>query len=157
MRRALDLAQKGLGSVSPNPMVGCVIVHGDNIIGEGWHETYGGPHAEVNAFHSVTDEELIKNATVYVSLEPCSFHGKTPACTDLLLRKHPKRYFYGKISVLVVCGMDATNNKRQTTYSFSVKIVRYYCFEVKRFCPIYYHMYCVVFVLYCCFLHSLPV
>ncbi len=85
MQRALELAQLGLSSVSPNPMVGCVIVHNDQIIGEGWHQKYGEPHAEVNAINSVRDKSLLSNSTLYVNLEPCAHHGKTPPCADLLV------------------------------------------------------------------------
>jgi len=87
MQRALDLAERGKGAVRPNPMVGCVIVHEGNIIGEGYHEQYGGPHAEVNAIASVTDPNLLTDATAYVSLEPCSHWGKTPPCANLLVEK----------------------------------------------------------------------
>jgi diaminohydroxyphosphoribosylaminopyrimidine deaminase/5-amino-6-(5-phosphoribosylamino)uracil reductase len=87
MQRCLDLALRGAGKVAPNPMVGCVIVCNNIIIGEGWHEQYGGPHAEVNAIRSVNDPSLLKEATLYVSLEPCSHHGKTPPCVDLIIEK----------------------------------------------------------------------
>lgn len=90
MQRALDLAQKGLGFVSPNPMVGCVIVHDNKTVGEGWHKNYGGKHAEVNAIDSLENKEIITESTVYVTLEPCSFYGKTPACTDLLIKHNPQ-------------------------------------------------------------------
>jgi diaminohydroxyphosphoribosylaminopyrimidine deaminase/5-amino-6-(5-phosphoribosylamino)uracil reductase len=86
MQRAHELAYKGLGAVSPNPLVGCVIVKDDMIIGEGWHRIYGGPHAEVNAIASVADQDKLKGSTVLVNLEPCSHHGKTPPCADLLIR-----------------------------------------------------------------------
>lgn len=91
MRHAFELALRGQGYVSPNPMVGCVIVHAGVIIGEGWHQQYGEAHAEVNAVRSVADKSLLKEATVYVSLEPCNHHGKTPPCTDLLLEHGVKR------------------------------------------------------------------
>ncbi len=91
MLRALELAELGRGKVSPNPMVGCVIVHEGRIIGEGFHQQYGGPHAEPNAIHSVQDQELLRDATVYVSLEPCAHHGKTPPCADLLVAKQVKK------------------------------------------------------------------
>ncbi len=87
MQRALDLAERGKGTVRPNPLVGCVLVHEGNIIGEGYHEQYGGPHAEVNAIASVTDPKLLTDATAYVSLEPCSHWGKTPPCANLLVEK----------------------------------------------------------------------
>ena len=91
MRRALQLAMNGLGHVSPNPVVGCVVVLDGKIIGEGYHQKYGGPHAEVNAINSVADKPKIKEATVYVTLEPCSHHGKTPPCADLLIAHQVKR------------------------------------------------------------------
>ncbi len=91
MHRALLLAEMGNGNVSPNPMVGCVIVCDNKIIGEGYHKSYGGPHAEVNAIHQVTEQDLLRNSTVYVTLEPCSHQGKTPPCSDLLIAKKVKR------------------------------------------------------------------
>ena len=91
MERALMLAEKGRGKVSPNPMVGCVIVHEDKIIGEGWHQKFGEAHAEVNAVRSVIDESLLSKSTVYVTLEPCSHFGKTPPCADLLIEKRIAR------------------------------------------------------------------
>ncbi|MDB5271807.1 MAG: ribD [Chitinophagaceae bacterium] len=84
MKRAMDLALLGEGLVSPNPMVGCVIVKDGKIIGEGWHKKYGDAHAEVNAINSVTDKSLLNGADLYVNLEPCSHHGKTPPCADLI-------------------------------------------------------------------------
>ncbi|MDE6400059.1 MAG: bifunctional diaminohydroxyphosphoribosylaminopyrimidine deaminase/5-amino-6-(5-phosphoribosylamino)uracil reductase RibD, partial [Muribaculaceae bacterium] len=87
MRRALQLAHGGEGRVAPNPMVGAVVVARGRIIGEGFHRTFGGPHAEVNAIASVneTDRPLLKEATIYVTLEPCSHYGKTPPCARLII------------------------------------------------------------------------
>lgn len=87
MRRALQLARGGEGRTAPNPMVGAVVVAGDRIIGEGYHRTFGGPHAEVNAIASVSesDRPLLKEATIYVTLEPCSHYGKTPPCSKLII------------------------------------------------------------------------
>lgn len=98
MLRALQLAEIGRGSVSPNPMVGCVIVHNDVIIGEGWHKKYGDWHAEVNAVKSVKDKTLLVEATAYVTLEPCSHFGKTPPCADLLVKHQLKK--------VVICNYD---------------------------------------------------
>lgn len=86
MRRAMELAERGRGSVSPNPLVGCVIVCDGRIVGEGWHQRFGGPHAEVNAVQSVNDQQLLSRCTVYVTLEPCAHFGKTPPCADMLVR-----------------------------------------------------------------------
>lgn len=98
MHRALTLAANGEGSVSPNPMVGAVIVGPDgNIIGEGWHRKYGEAHAEVNACNSVPAElyDLFPESTIFVTLEPCSHYGKTPPCSDLLISKRFKRVIIG--------------------------------------------------------------
>lgn len=97
MRRALQLAALGNGSVSPNPMVGAVIVADGKIIGEGFHRRYGGPHAEVNAVNSVVDCDLplLENSTLYVTLEPCSHYGKTPPCSRLIIEKHIPRVVVG--------------------------------------------------------------
>ena len=98
MQRALDLAIMGSGFVAPNPLVGCVIVKNDSIIGEGFHQKYGEAHAEVNAVNSLVNPLDIIGATVYVNLEPCSHHGKTPPCADLLIKSRVKR--------VVICNID---------------------------------------------------
>ncbi|MDR7371123.1 bifunctional diaminohydroxyphosphoribosylaminopyrimidine deaminase/5-amino-6-(5-phosphoribosylamino)uracil reductase RibD [Flavobacterium aquidurense] len=85
IKRCIELAQNGFGTTYPNPMVGSVIVYNGQIIGEGWHKKAGEPHAEVNAIRSVKDKSLLKKATIYVSLEPCSHFGKTPPCCDLII------------------------------------------------------------------------
>lgn len=93
MLRCLQLAKLGAGNVAPNPMVGSVLVYKNRIIGEGWHKEYGKAHAEVNCINSVKTEDrnLIEHATLYVSLEPCAHYGKTPPCSDLIIRnKIPK-------------------------------------------------------------------
>ncbi|MFD2098367.1 bifunctional diaminohydroxyphosphoribosylaminopyrimidine deaminase/5-amino-6-(5-phosphoribosylamino)uracil reductase RibD [Flagellimonas iocasae] len=84
--RSIELGKKGLGTTAPNPMVGCVIVHHEKIIGEGFTSPYGGPHAEVNAINSVENKSLLPEATLYVTLEPCSHYGKTPPCADLIIK-----------------------------------------------------------------------
>ena len=96
MKRCLELAAKGLGKVAPNPMVGCVIVCDNKIIAEGFHEFYGEPHAEPNAIKQV-DDELLKKCSLYVSLEPCSHHGKTPPCADLIISKGIKKVCVGNL------------------------------------------------------------
>ena len=97
MRRCLQLARNGMMGARPNPMVGCVIVAGGRIIGEGYHIRCGEGHAEVNAFASVRqeDEPLLETATVYVSLEPCAHYGKTPPCCDLIISKGVRRVVVG--------------------------------------------------------------
>ena len=87
MRRALELAQKGHLTTWPNPMVGCVVVADNQILGEGWHRRFGEGHAEVNALSNIGHDTDLSNATAYVTLEPCSHHGKTPPCADLLMSR----------------------------------------------------------------------
>lgn len=87
MERCLQLARKGEGFTKPNPMVGAVVVYDGKIIGEGFHRKYGEPHAEVNAIASVKDQSLLPLSTLYVSLEPCAHHGKTPPCAELIISK----------------------------------------------------------------------
>jgi diaminohydroxyphosphoribosylaminopyrimidine deaminase / 5-amino-6-(5-phosphoribosylamino)uracil reductase len=86
MKRCLELAASGIGSVAPNPMVGAVIVHNGKVIGEGYHRSYGEAHAEVHAIQSVADKTMLKESTLYVNLEPCAHQGKTPPCSDLIVR-----------------------------------------------------------------------
>lgn len=86
IKRCIEIAKNGLGSTAPNPMVGCVIIYNNEIIGEGFTSTYGGNHAEVNAIEAVKDKTLLNKATLYVTLEPCSHYGKTPPCSDLIIK-----------------------------------------------------------------------
>jgi len=139
MLQCLELAEKGKGAVAPNPMVGALLVHNQEIIGEGYHEFYGGPHAEVNCLHSVKEEHrsLIPDSILYVSLEPCNHTGKTPPCTDLILASGIRHVVIGCVDssstvngqgiarlrqegVHVVIGVEEDNaielNKRFFTY-----------------------------------------
>lgn len=123
MRRALQLARGGEGRTAPNPMVGAVVVADGRIIGEGFHRTYGGPHAEVNAIASVkeADRHLLKDATIYVTLEPCSHYGKTPPCSKLIIETGIPRVVVGApdpnplvagrgIRMLREAGIEVTEN-----------------------------------------------
>jgi putative membrane protein insertion efficiency factor len=98
MRQALELARRGEGQVSPNPMVGCVIVKDQQVITRGWHKKYGQAHAERDAVEQLEDPSLLAGSTVYVNLEPCSHHGKTPPCCDLLIRH--------KVARVVIANID---------------------------------------------------
>jgi len=91
MQRAIELAKLGKGQVSPNPLVGCVIVHDGKIIAEGWHKKFGAAHAEVNAINALAAKSILSQCTVYVNLEPCSHQGKTPPCADLLIKHQVKQ------------------------------------------------------------------
>ncbi|MCK0159828.1 bifunctional diaminohydroxyphosphoribosylaminopyrimidine deaminase/5-amino-6-(5-phosphoribosylamino)uracil reductase RibD [Allomuricauda sp. F6463D] len=93
--RCIQLGKKGLGTTAPNPMVGCVIVHDNKIIGECFTDPYGGPHAEVNAINSVKDKSILSESSLYVTLEPCSHFGKTPPCADLIAKHKIKEVYIG--------------------------------------------------------------
>jgi len=95
MERCLQLASNGLGFTYPNPLVGSVVVHNNTIIGEGWHRKAGGPHAEVHAINAVADKSLLSESTIYVNLEPCSHHGRTPPCADLIIEYGIKKVVIG--------------------------------------------------------------
>ncbi len=101
MNRCLQLAALGLGAVAPNPMVGAVLVYNDKIIAEGYHQQYGGPHAEVNCFSNVKPEAeaLVKESTLYVNLEPCCHFGKTPPCSSLVIAKGVKKVVIANLDV----------------------------------------------------------
>lgn len=98
IKRCIEIGKNGLGTTAPNPMVGCVIVHDGQIIGEGFTSPYGGAHAEVNAINSVKNANLLSHSTLYVTLEPCSHFGKTPPCADTIL--------HYKIPKVVIGSMD---------------------------------------------------
>ena len=98
MQHALSLAKKGWPNVAPNPMVACVIVHNDVIVASGYHEKYGGPHAEVNAINNLSENIDPSECTLYVTLEPCSHFGKTPPCADLIIKTGFKK--------VIVCNLD---------------------------------------------------
>lgn len=97
MQRCIELAKNGAGQVAPNPMVGAVVVHNNRIIGQGYHAGFGEPHAEVHAIASVSDKSLLKESTIYVSLEPCAHQGKTPPCADLIVAHQIPRVVIGMV------------------------------------------------------------
>src|SRR5579885_3035755 len=105
MTRALELAERGRGHVEPNPLVGAVVVRDGRLVGEGWHQRFGGPHAEVNALAAAG--EAARGATLYVTLEPCCHHGKTPPCTDAVLRAGVGRVVAAPAPVPQVSGRGA--------------------------------------------------
>ena len=95
IQRCLQIAKNGIGTTRPNPSVGAVVVVNKVIVGEGYTSPYGGNHAEVNAINSVKDTSVLKEATIYVTLEPCSHHGKTPPCADLIVKHQIKNVVIG--------------------------------------------------------------
>lgn len=136
MLRCLQLARGGMQNAKPNPMVGAVIVAGDRIIGEGYHVRCGEGHAEVNAFASVKpeDEHLLPEATIYVSLEPCSHYGKTPPCADLIVRKGVKRAVVGCIDPFAKVHGNGIRKLREAGIEVTVGVLEAECKELnKRF------------------------
>jgi diaminohydroxyphosphoribosylaminopyrimidine deaminase/5-amino-6-(5-phosphoribosylamino)uracil reductase len=134
MIRCLELARKGRGNVSPNPMVGCVIVHNDTIIGEGYHEQYGEAHAEVNAVNSVQNNEILNKSTLYVSLEPCAHYGLTPPCSDLIIEKQIRNVVIGTIDSFAKVAGKGIERMRKAGINVQVGILEKECREInKRF------------------------
>ncbi|MCB0329362.1 MAG: bifunctional diaminohydroxyphosphoribosylaminopyrimidine deaminase/5-amino-6-(5-phosphoribosylamino)uracil reductase RibD [Bdellovibrionales bacterium] len=132
MQRCLALAQKGLGQVSPNPMVGAVIVREDRVIGEGYHEQFGGPHAEVKAIQSVTDQELLRDATLYVNLEPCNHMGKTPPCTEAILQTEISRVVIGMSDLNPLVAGQGIQRLQEAGIQVSTGIEEQKCLELNR-------------------------
>jgi len=134
MKRAQTLAQLGLGKASPNPLVGCVIVHENQIIGEGWHKQYGGPHAEVEAIRTVSNHDLLAESTVYVTLEPCAHVGKTPPCADLLIDKKVPRVVIGHLDPHPLVAGKGLNKLQQAGIQVEVGIMEKECrYQNRRF------------------------
>lgn len=134
MRRCIQLARCGVMGAPPNPMVGAVIVHDDKIIGEGFHRKCGGPHAEVNAIRSVRDESLLKDSTIYVSLEPCSHYGKTPPCADLIIEKRIPRVVVGCMDPFAKVNGQGIKKLRDAGIEVATGILEKECLELnKRF------------------------
>lgn len=134
MQRCIDLAKKGIRAVAPNPMVGCVIVVEDKIIGEGYHERYGEAHAEVNAINNVFNKSLLKKATLYVSLEPCVHTGKTPPCSELIVKKGIKKVVIGTKDSNPIVGGKGIEKLKNAGVQVKEGILQEQCMELnKRF------------------------
>lgn len=132
MARCLQLAANGRFNTMPNPMVGAVIVHNGKIIGEGYHQEYGKPHAEVNAIHSVKKEQLLNKATMYVSLEPCSHYGKTPPCADLIIEKKIPRVVIGCRDNFDQVDGKGIQKLREAGIDVSVGVLEKECLELNH-------------------------
>ncbi|MBW9147970.1 bifunctional diaminohydroxyphosphoribosylaminopyrimidine deaminase/5-amino-6-(5-phosphoribosylamino)uracil reductase RibD [Clostridium sp. CM028] len=143
MRRALELSKKAVGFVNPNPLVGAVIVKDNRIIGEGYHEYFGGPHAEVNAFKNA--KENVEGATMYVTLEPCAHYGKTPPCADAIVQNKISKVVIGMIDpnplvagkgieILRSSGIEVTTGIMETEIKKTNEIFIKYITHKKPFC-----------------------
>lgn len=132
MTRCLQLARNGLCNTAPNPMVGAVIVYDGRIIGEGYHVRCGEGHAEVNAIRSVRDEALLKDSTIYVSLEPCSHFGKTPPCADLIISKGIRRVVVGCEDPFPLVAGRGIRKLRDAGIDVTVGVLEDECRELNR-------------------------
>lgn len=136
MRRCLQLAALGRRTCRPNPMVGAVLVHEGRIIGEGWHKRYGGPHAEVEAFASVADADraLIPDSTLYVSLEPCNHHGKTPPCSERIISEGVRQVVVGTVDFATHVNGAGIRRLREAGINVICPVLETECRELnKRF------------------------
>lgn len=134
IKRCIQLAYNGLGTTYPNPLVGCVIVHDGKIIGEGWHQKAGEPHAEVRAIASVKDKSLLAESTLYVSLEPCSHYGKTPPCADLIITHRIPRVVIGTTDPFAKVAGRGIEKLRAAGCEVTVGVIEKECRELnKRF------------------------
>lgn len=131
MQVSLRLAERGTGKVSPNPRVGCVIVDHDGIIAEGWHERYGGPHAEAHALSNLT-RPLTPDAVLYVTLEPCSHHGKTPPCADAIIASGIKNVVVGMIDPNPLVGGNGIRRLQEHGINVRVDVERDACAWLNR-------------------------
>lgn len=133
MRRCLQLARRGTGYVSPNPMVGAVVVCRDRIIGEGYHRRCGEAHAEVNAIGAVQDERMLSCSTLYVSLEPCAHYGKTPPCAELIIRKKIPRVVVGCLDPFEKVSGRGVQLLRDAGVEVVIGVLEKECLELNRF------------------------
>jgi len=120
LNKCIEIARLGIGNVSPNPMVGSVIVYRGEVIGEGYHKKYGSDHAEVNAINSVKDKSLLSKSTLYVNLEPCSHFGKTPPCSDFIIKHKIPKVVIGCMDTY--SEVDGTGIKKMRNSGIDVKV-----------------------------------
>jgi len=141
MQRTLQLAENGKFHVFPNPRVGCVVIYNNVIIGEGFHAEYGKAHAEVQAIQAVKDKDMLKNSTLYVNLEPCSHHGKTPPCVDLLIAHKIPKVFVASLDPNPKVSGQGVAKLKQSGCNVEVGLLekeskslnkRFFCFHEKK-------------------------
>ena len=129
MRRCIEIARRSAGYVSPNPMVGAVVLSDGEIIAEGYHKFFGGPHAEVEALRNLSSEQL-ENAVLYISLEPCCFEGKTPPCTELILSKGVKKVVVGMLDPNPKVNGKGVKILRDAGVNVEVGLLEHQCREI---------------------------
>jgi diaminohydroxyphosphoribosylaminopyrimidine deaminase / 5-amino-6-(5-phosphoribosylamino)uracil reductase len=131
IRLAAEIAKKGMGNVSPNPLVGCVIIKNDRIIGAGYHEQFGGPHAEINAINSAT--ESVEGSTIYINLEPCSHHGKTPPCVERIIECKIARVVVGTMDMNPLVSGDGIKKLKSAGVEVKVGVLEKECIDLNKF------------------------
>jgi diaminohydroxyphosphoribosylaminopyrimidine deaminase / 5-amino-6-(5-phosphoribosylamino)uracil reductase len=131
IKLVIELAKKGIGKVSPNPLVGCVIIKDERIIGAGYHEKFGGNHAEVNAINSA--KESVEDATLYINLEPCSHQGKTPPCVDKIIEKKFKRVVIGTLDMNPLVSGIGIKKLKAAGIEVRVGLLEKECVELNKF------------------------
>ena len=140
MKRCIELASNNIGYTYPNPLVGSVVVYNNKIIGEGCHAKYGESHAEVNAINSVEDKSLLKDSVLYVNLEPCNHHGKTPPCTEAIINNNIKEVVIGSEDPNSLVNGSGIEKLRSSGCNVSVGIMNKECTELnKRFFTYHIH------------------
>ncbi len=127
----IEIAKKGEGSVSPNPLVGCVITKNNKIIGAGYHEKYGEDHAEINAINS--SAESLEGSTLYVNLEPCSHFGKTPPCVDRIIKEKIKRVVIGTLDINPLVSGNGVKALKKAGIEVKVGVLEKECIELNKF------------------------
>ena len=131
IKLAIELAKKGIGKVSPNPLVGCVIIKDERIIGAGYHEKFGGNHAEINAINSA--RENLEGAALYINLEPCSHQGKTPPCVDKIIEKKIKRVVVGTLDMNPMISGAGVKKLKAAGIEVKVGLLEKECVELNKF------------------------
>ena len=131
IKLSLEIAKKGTGNVSPNPLVGCVLIKDDRIIGAGFHERFGGNHAEINAFENASED--IDGSTLYVNLEPCSHFGKTPPCVDKIIEKKVKRVVIGTMDMNPLVSGQGIKKLKLAGIDVKVGVLENECISMNKF------------------------
>ncbi len=132
IHRCIELAKLGAGNVAPNPMVGAVVVHNDQIIGEGYHKKHGEAHAEVNAINSVKNKNLLKESTIYVSLEPCAHYGKTPPCAELIIKTGIPKVVIGSIDPFAQVAGKGIEMLKTAGIDVRVNVLQEACYDLNK-------------------------
>lgn len=134
MQKCIDLAKKGIGNVSPNPLVGSILVYNGKIVGKGYHDKYGNQHAEVNAINSIKDKSILKNSILYVNLEPCSHYGKNPPCSDFIIKHNIPKVIIGCVDTFSKVNGNGIKRLINSGVDINIGILENKCRELnKRF------------------------